>query len=151
MEMANNPAAPVGRGQAAPDPVAAVPEAGLFDDVTALLEDLRRYAHDHLQLVTLESQRAGEALAAMLAFGIAVGVLLVSTWLIVLGALVLTLIHSGVTTNMALLLALLMNICGVFGLVVAIRHKSRYLRFPALIDRISPRHESAVAPGADKQ
>lgn len=151
MEMVADTAAPVGRGQPAPDPVTTAPEPGLFDGVTALLEDLRGQAHDHLQLVALESQRAAEALAAMLAFGVAVGVLLVSAWLIVLGALALTLIRFGVTTNMALLFAVLTNIFGVFGLVVAIRHKSRYLRFPALIDRISPRHESAVAPGADKQ
>lgn len=116
-----------------PEPLAQVAGApvGLMDMADALLGDLRGIVQDHLQLIALEAQRAGESLAHILAYSLVIGVLLLSTWLAVSGALVFWLVGYGLAPGIALLLFALFNVMAIASLVFAIRRRSRFLRFPA--------------------
>ena len=109
----------------------AVDPVGLMDTADALWGDLRGIVQDHVQLLALEAQRAGESLAHILAYSLVIGVLLLSTWLALSGALVFWLIGYGLAPGAALLLFALFNVVGMASLVVAIRRRSRLLRFPA--------------------
>ena len=120
-------------------------ELGLIATAEALWADLRGMLHDRLQLAALETQRAAESLVAILAYGIVVGVLAAGAWLSLAGAMVLWLIDQGMPASAALLLAALHNLIGVFGFALAIRRKSRHLRFPATLRSLGPDHAPAAA------
>jgi uncharacterized membrane protein YqjE len=102
-----------------------------MDTADALWGDLRGIVQDHLQLLALEAQRAGESLAHILAYSLVIGVLLLSTWLALSGALVFWLVEYGLAPSAALLLFALFNVMGMASLAFAIRRRSRLLRFPA--------------------
>jgi uncharacterized membrane protein YqjE len=108
-----------------------VDPVGLMDTADALWGDLRGIVQDHLQLLALEAQRAGESLAHILAYSLVIGVLLLSTWLALSGALVFWLVEYGLAPSAALLLFALFNVMGMASLAFAIRRRSRLLRFPA--------------------
>jgi len=107
---------------------------GVIDEMQLLWADMRGLVADHVQLFTLELQRAGESLVIMLICAVFIGVLLVSAWIGLSGVLVLWLIHSGIFASFALLIAVAVNLLGVVLLVAIIRHRSGYLRFPASIE-----------------
>jgi Flp pilus assembly protein TadB len=97
-----------------------VDPVGLMDTADALWGDLRGIVQDHLQLLALEAQRAGESLAHILAYSLVIGVLLLF-WLV----------ECGLAPSAALLLFALFNVMGMASLAFAIRRRSRLLRFPA--------------------
>ena len=119
--------------------------AGLIDNASALWVDLKGLAHDHLELAALETRRAGESLVSIVAYGVVVGVLGVSAWLGLAAALVLWLIDRGVPASGALILAVLVNLAGAFGFVLAIRRTSQALRFPATVRALKPRQAGEPA------
>lgn len=134
-----------------PSPGVPANEPGLIDALHALWNDLRGLAHDHLELAALETQRAGQSLASIVVYGIVAGVLGVSAWIGLASAVVLWLTDRGMTASTALLLAALLNLAGALGFAIAIRIKSRYLRFPATLRSLSLRRESAAAARAAQQ
>jgi hypothetical protein len=125
---------------------APIDEAGVADNALALWHDLRAMANDHLQLAALEAQRAGRSLAAMLAASILLGVLLASTLLILIGALILGLIEFGLPPSAAALLAALVSLFASVLVAIAIRARSRLLGFPATLRALQP---AAAVPPAD--
>jgi len=127
------------------DDARAAHDAGLIDNGRALWNDLRGLAHDQLRLAALEAQRAGESLVAIVAYGIVVGVLLAGAWLGAAIAFVLWLVGLGVGASAALLVAVLINLAGAVAFAVAIRRRSRYLRFPATVRSLAPVDEAAAA------
>ncbi|MEO8135960.1 MAG: phage holin family protein [Betaproteobacteria bacterium] len=127
---------------AAPPPPTA---PGLMESVEALWHDLLGLGGDYLRLAALETQRAGESLVAIVVFGIVVGVLVVSAWLGLAGALVLWLMENGVNGSLAMLAAVLFNLAGAFGFVLAIRAKSYNLRFPATVKSLGPNRDKPIA------
>lgn len=125
------------------DPVAVdgVPPAAqipLLQHVEGLWGEVRGILHDHLHLLALEGQRAGRGLVAILAFGVAIGVLAVSAWLGLLGALAVLLIGLGLNAGAALLGVAALNLVAVYGLLRAIRQRSRELLFPATLNVLRP-------------
>lgn len=113
-------------------------EAALLDDVQALWLELRGLGHDRLQLAALETQRAGLSLVAMLVAGIMIAVLLNTAWLGLVAAAVLGMLENGIAASSVILLAVAGNLLLVLILTAVIRHKSHYLKFPALLRSLTP-------------
>jgi uncharacterized membrane protein YqjE len=120
-------------------------EAGLLASAEGWWADVRGIAHEHLQLVALEAQRASRGLVWLLVHGILVSVLLLGAWAGTLAALVLWLIASGVGASAALLLAASMNLVAAGLLAQAMRRSSRRLGFAATL-RSLQRRDVAAAP-----
>ncbi len=112
--------------------------AGLVESVTLLLGDLRQIAYDRLELAALEAQRAGAALAFILAGGIVIGALVASAWLGAMAAMVWCLTGNGIALGAALLLAALLNLAFAFVVAFMVRRKSLGLRFPATVQSFRP-------------
>jgi hypothetical protein len=106
---------------------------GILDASVALAHELRVTVHDQLQLVVLESERAVHSLVVMLAAQVAIGTLLVSTWLSLIGAGVLALISAGLGPTLALIVAAGMTLVGVLVPYRIIQYQRRHLRFPATL------------------
>ena len=104
---------------------------GLKGTFSQLLADMRTAAREQLRLLDLEAQRAGQALALMLAYGMMAGLLLCTAWLGLCAAAVLLLVERGSSASLALLLAVLLNLLVGAGLVLAMRSQARTLAFPA--------------------
>jgi hypothetical protein len=104
---------------------------GLMGTFSQLLADVRTAARDQMRLLDLEAQRAGQALALMLAYGMVAGLLLCTAWLGLCAAAVLWLVERGSSASLALLLAVLLNLLLGAGLLLAMRSQARTLAFPA--------------------
>ena len=112
---------------------------GLPKEAALLWCELRGLAHDHLQLATLETQRAGESLVTMIAAGMMVAGLLLGAWLGLMGAAVLALTSRGVlASSSALLLAVAVNLLVALVLCGVIRRRSHHLRFPVNTGSLRP-------------
>jgi len=108
------------------------PEAtvGILKATAALTQELRATLHDQLQLLVLESERAARSLVVMLAAQVAIGTLLVTAWLALIGAGVFALISTGFSPIWALIAAACLTLAGIFVPYRIIDYQSRHLRFP---------------------
>ncbi|ATG90136.1 phage holin family protein [Methylomonas koyamae] len=113
-------------------------EPGVLDDIQSLWHELRGLSHDRIQLAALETQRAGLNLVDMVAAGVSIAVLLIVAWLGWVAAAVLWLIENGLAVSSALLLAAAGNLLFAVVLAAAIRRKSQYLAFPAILRSLEP-------------
>jgi hypothetical protein len=109
----------------------------VLDDLKALWQHVRGFAHDQLALVTLEARLAGKSLVTMIAAGVMMA-LLISSWLGLMGAAVLWLINHGVLASVAILFAVAGNLLVALGLYEVIRRQSRHLQFPATRRSLRP-------------
>ena len=116
------------REPSASDPVGG---AGLLENARLLWIELAGLAHDSLRLAVLENRLAGRSLVTMIAAGVVVGALLVSTWLGLVAAAILTLVGAGVVASIAILLGVSVNLVIVLVLCIVIRRTSRNLRWAA--------------------
>jgi hypothetical protein len=108
--------------------------ADLLEDMRLLWHDLRGLTHDHLKLAALEAKRAGNSLASMVAAGVVMAILLISTWIGLMAAGALALIQSNWVGDIeAVLLMAAANLVGALLLFWFIRRKSRYLLFPETV------------------
>ncbi len=127
-----------GEGDATDQPPVSSSESGgnpdLLEDFQALWLDLRGLAHDHLQLVSLEGQQAGQSLAGMIIAALIAAALLISVWfgLMAAGALALLEWHI-VSAIEAILLVVAANLAVILCLFRFIRRKSHDLLFPATV------------------
>src|SRR5664280_894438 len=112
--------------------------SGMLEDAQSLWLELRGLTHDRFRLAALETQRAGKSLVDMIAAGIMVAVLLISAWLGLLTAAVLGLVAHGMVASSAIPLAVAFNLLLTLILFGVIRHKSRYLQFPATLRSLQP-------------
>lgn len=113
-------------------------DASVLQDAQLLWHELRVLAHDHLQLVALETQRAGKSLIDMLVAGVMVAILLIGTWLGFMAGAVLWLTEHGFMPSSAILIGTGLNIAIAAVLYGIISYKSRYLKFPATVRSIHP-------------
>lgn len=112
---------------------------GLLESARLLERELRAIVHDHLMLAALETRRAGESLVAIIVIGILVAGVLLTAWLALVGALLVTLVQAGlVGAGTALLMVFALHGLTVWWLLSAIRKRSRDLMFPATIGQIRP-------------
>jgi hypothetical protein len=110
----------------------------MLEDAQSLWLELRGLTHDRFRLAALETQRAGKSLVDMIAAGVIVAVLLIGSWLGFLAAAMLGLVAHGMVASSAILLAIVFNLLLTLILLRVIRHKSRYLQFPATLRSLQP-------------
>ena len=112
-------------GQAAND--------GILNSAQALFRELGQLASDHIELALLETQRAGKSAVNMIVYAIGAALLLVTSWLGMMAAIVVGFVAMGLHPGWSLLIAVGFNLAGVFGLYLMIRSNSANLRFPATV------------------
>ncbi|MGR8981497.1 MAG: phage holin family protein [Gammaproteobacteria bacterium] len=112
--------------------------SGALEDARALWHELLGLSHDRFRLAALETQRAGESLAAMIMTAVMIAVLLSGAWLGLMAAVVAGLVEHGVDVSSAILLAVASSLLLALILCGVIRHKSRYLQFPATLRSLQP-------------
>ncbi len=118
-------------------------EPELLDDVHLLWRELTELRHVSFRLFALEAQRAGMSLVTMVIAGLLIVILLSVVWLGLVAAAMLTLKYYDLVTDdiKLILLAVLINALMVLVLMLVIRSRSYYLRFPATIRSLQPRQE----------
>jgi hypothetical protein len=116
-----------------------ISEAGVLQSVQLLLTELYRLSYGRIRLAALETQRAGESLVTMIVAAVVVAFLLSSAWLGLMAAAILGMVNNGLPATSAILLAVAFNLVLSLILYGVIRHKSRYLQFPATLRCLQPR------------
>lgn len=86
---------------------------------------------DGADLLALEARQAGISAALMLGLAVGIALLTVTTWLLLIAALVAALAHTFLGFAGALALAALLNIGAAIPLFLLIRASSAKLMFPA--------------------
>ena len=105
----------------------------LLDDVVGLSRELRELAHDQLQLVALETKLAAQSLMTMVAVAVGIGLLIVTAWLGLMGALVWWLDSVGVAIWLGMLVVTLLNSLAAVVSYKLINRRSQSLGFPATL------------------
>ncbi len=121
-----DPTDPAGRRERA-----GAPPLPAWDLLRGLAQELPRLLGDRLELLSLELQRAGIALAVIAMLAVACGVLAVTAWLLLWSGLVLGLVALGLHPAWALAAAVVLNLLAV---ALAWRHARAQLpllRLPA--------------------
>lgn len=121
-------------------------DAGVVDDMAALWSDLCGLFRDHVEVVALEFQRAGESLVTIIVYGIVAGILLAAAWLAAASVIVLWLIEHGIAASAAMLLAVALNGCGVYAILGAIRRRGLHFGFPVTLRSLAQRTASPPGP-----
>ena len=100
--------------------------------IHSLIDSVRGWLDNFLQLVVLEGKKAGLGLALMLGFGVGAAVLLITGWLALVGCAVIALVENDILGwAWSLLLAALLNFAGAGGLVFLAIKRSQDLLFSA--------------------
>ena len=100
--------------------------------IHSLIDSVRDWLDNFLQLVVLEGKKAGLGLALMLGFGVGAAVLLIAGWLALVGCAVVALVENDILGWFwSLLLAALLNFAGAGGLVFLAIKRSQDLLFSA--------------------
>jgi uncharacterized membrane protein YqjE len=92
------------------DAAPASPPPGIVDRLLATANDARRLAVDHLELVTLEAQRAAGGLVRVLCVGIIASLLVVTAWMALVASVTIWATGNGYSLPLALALAAAVNV-----------------------------------------
>lgn len=118
---------------------------GLTDEVIRLSNEMRELVHDQLELVTLETRQCINSLLSMAVIAIVAAVLLVSTWLALVGAGIMGLINLGLAPSLGMLLMAAANLVLALLGWMMIRQKSSNLGWPATLRMLKP----GATPGGE--
>ena len=100
--------------------------------IHSLIDSVRGWLDNFLDLVVLEGKKAGIGLALMLGFGVGAAVLLITGWLALVACAVAALVENDILGwAWSLLLAALLNVAGAGGLVFLAIKRSQDLLFSA--------------------
>jgi hypothetical protein len=116
---------------------------GLTDDVIRLSNELRELVHDQLELVVLETRLCVNSVLTMAIIAIVTAVLLVSTWLALVGAAILGLVSIGLAPTVAMLVLAAANFLLTLLGWLMLRRRSRSLGWPATLRTLKPRATAA--------
>lgn len=97
----------------------------------AFIASLKESIRDSADLLALEARQAGISAALMLGLAVAIALLSVTTWLLLIAALVAAIAATPLGFAGALAIAAIINIIAAVPLLVVIRASSRKLTFPA--------------------
>jgi hypothetical protein len=117
---------------------------GLAEEIAGAVAGARDLASNVLDLVGLETRRAGLSLMLMLACGIAGAILFVASWIALMGAVALWCVSAGIGWPVALAAAGLATAAltgALFGLSLRV---SRDLAFPATRRQLRPKRLELV-------
>jgi uncharacterized membrane protein YqjE len=104
--------------------------------VTQLARDAGNLARDHLELATLEAQRAAIGLTKVLVAAVIVSILVVTAWLTFVAGGIVWATDAGVSWPVALLVAGLVNLALAAGVVFWIRGQKSELLFSATLRQL---------------
>lgn len=131
-------------GSAGPRP----PAEGLFDTLAAIWRDLPGLLSDRVELLSLELQRAAQALVQIVVLVVAAAILGVTAWLLLWAGIVGVLVAAGLAMPWALLVAVLLNALAIALAVARLKRLLPHLRLPATRRHLTlapsttpPRHE----------
>ena len=122
-------------------------EAGVRNQFGAFFESFKETWRDKADLLALEARQAGISAALMLGLAVGIALLGVTTWLLLIAALIAALSHTFIGFAGALVLAAFLNIGAAIPMFLLIRASSGKLLFPAT--RRQLRSTSAPVPGVD--
>ena len=112
-------------------PSSGAPPLGWMDTLQSLWQELPGLLSDRVELLSLELQRAGRALALIVAWVIAAAILGGTAWLLLWSAIVIGLVALGLPLTGALAAALLINGLGLLLVARQLRQLLPQLRLPA--------------------
>lgn len=119
----------------------------------ALWRDVQGLVSDRVELLSLELQRAVQALVEIVALLVAAAILGVTAWLVLWGTLIRLLVMAGLPLAVALLLAIAVNLGVMAWAVARVRRLLPRLRLPAtrrhLMLSPDPRPQPAESPPED--
>lgn len=123
---------------------------GLRDaNLSGFLQELRGLAHDHLELAMLETRLSINALLKMAIFSIAIALVLVSTWLALIGSIALGLISLGLEPMLAMLIVAAANLLLALLGWMYVKRLDHWLGWPATLRAISPGPSANGTRGAE--
>ena len=96
------------------------------------LHSIRTLATDFVQLAGLDAQRAGKALAWMIALAVAALVCLFAVWGLLSAAVAMWMVELGLRWSLALVIAAAGNVLAIAVLVMVIRRLAIRLSFPSV-------------------
>lgn len=111
-------------------------EPGIFESMEALWQQAGLLVQEHLELASLESQRAGECLSSLMTYGFLYGGLVLSVWWALLAAIAIVLANYGVPIAFTMVGIAILNVLGILWCRRAIIRKSVNLRFPATLSSL---------------
>jgi len=114
-----------------PAPRAQPQSGGVLDECSNAAAAARRTLAALFDLFTLEAQRAGLALAWMVALGVGAAILAVTAWLGTVTALVLCAVALGLAPIVSLILMVALNLAGAAVAAYFCVRMSKDLRFPS--------------------
>ena len=124
--------------------VNAAPSAGLWATAQALLRELPALLSDRVELLTLELERAGRALAQIVVLLLVAVLLAVTAWLALWGVVVGGLMAAGLHWAAALLAVLLLNAVVAVWAVARLRKLLPHVGLPATRRHLVPRANPAL-------
>ena len=131
--------------EAAPDEVESLPKA-----IGALFADLPGLLTDRVRLLSLELQRASNALGQMVALGLLAAILLATAWITLWIGLAEAFLAVGLKWPWIVLLVLFVNLSAAVWALLRVKALAPLLALPATLRRLSdsdalerqPEHES---------
>lgn len=107
------------------------PAAPLLEQLQSLWRELPGLVSDRVELLSLELQRAVQALAQIVALMVAVAILGVTAWLVLWAGAIRLLVAKGMPWEAALLLAIVINGLAIVAALQRVRSLLPKLRLPA--------------------
>ncbi|WP_235532007.1 phage holin family protein [Pelomonas sp. Root1237] len=105
--------------------------APLLEQLQSLWRELPGLVSDRVELLSLELQRAVQALAQIVALMVAVAILGVTVWLVLWAGVIRLLVAAGLPLEVALLLAIAVNGLAIVLALQRVRSLLPRLRLPA--------------------
>ena len=110
---------------------APTPPSGVVDELSQLLAVARETLSDFLELVSLETRRAGLALLWMIVGGLLASICIVTAWAGLMAALAMYIVSLGMLPLAAVVLVAAINLIAAAGILYGCIGLSRHLLFPA--------------------
>jgi uncharacterized membrane protein YqjE len=132
--------------EAAPDELLSLPKA-----VSALLGDLPGLLSDRVHLLSLELQRASNALGQMVALGLLAAILVATAWLALWVGLAAAFLAVGLAWPWIVLLVLFINLSAAAWAVMRVKALAPLLALPATLRQltsaaVTERHDESEHP-----
>ena len=113
------------------------PPVSMFDAIKALLAELPALFSDRVQLLALELQRAGRALAQIIGLLVAVAIFAATAWAALWAGVIVLLLRTELSLGYVLLIVLAINLAAAVAALLGIRKLARWLTLPATVRRLT--------------
>lgn len=129
-----------------PHVVTPPPPLGVFDELSKLLAFARESLSDLLELMSLETRRAGLGLVWMIASGLAATIFILTAWAGLMAALAMYIVSIGMLPLAAVIVVATVNLIAGAGMLYCCFYLSRHLLFAATRRQLA--RVSLVRPSA---